>query len=241
LTPAAQTTDQHVERATPVNWLVARVAVARGSGYGPVLWIESAPPVRIAERLVESGPVAMVTPPRHAPLTANDLPAPHASFDMVVLAHVLSAAPNVDDVLGRVSTLLPVDGLLLVEELCWDRLDLDTGRWFFGFQDAIARERGCRASKRLLADRLNDWRAEHAGLHPGATIARELERHFGTESLQYGPHLGELLDWDDALEYEREAIDAGVIAPTCLRFAGRPRPLQIAGGVTAAGVAEPNR
>lgn len=207
--------------ASSDEWLGEQIAAAQRAGGETVLWVEPSSPLWIARRAPAPGLLAMVTPPPLRSLTVADLPLPPASFDVVVLSHVLTAVRSIDELLERVASLLPPGGLVLVEELCWERLDLETGRWFFGFQDAIARERRCRVSRRLLADRLNDWRAEHAGLRTGASCAQLLEGRFEVQSIEHGPQLGRLLEWEQASDYERLAIDAGVIQATGLRFAGR--------------------
>ena len=208
----------------PLDWLVAELKSPCRRPRDSVLWVEAGPPVQIATRALGGCRVVRVTPPQLKPLTTANLPPPPTEFDVIVLSHVLGAVRDLDLVAARVASLLPPEGLLLVEELCWERLDVDTARWFFGFQDAIARERRCRVSKRLLADRLNDWRAEHAGLNTGAAIADALQRWFEIQSLHHAPALGPLLDWEHALEYEQLAIDAGVIQTTGVRLVGRPAP-----------------
>jgi hypothetical protein len=133
---------------------------------------------------------------------------------------MLAGARSLADVIERAASLLVGDGVLLVEELCWERLDPETARWFFGFQDAVARERRFRVSKRKFADRLDDWQAEHAGLRTGDEIVQALGESFELVSVEHGAHLGRMLDWDGATTYEQMAIDAGVIRPMGLRVTG---------------------
>ena len=70
----------------------------------------------------------------------------------------------------------------------------------------------------VLSERLRQL--EHHGLHPAATIRRELHARFATTHESRGPYYFPDLLNADAIT-EQSAIDAGEIRAGCLLYAGR--------------------
>jgi SAM-dependent methyltransferase len=147
----------------------------------------------------------------------------------VVASLSLHHVADLDEVLGRVQACLLPEGVLVVVEWAWERLDEATARWCFDRQAPPApgvepgwlhkhQERWA-ASGLPWDGYLRDW-AEQEGLHPGGEIVRGLDARFARRLHAEGPYLfAELADTSEA--EEQAAIDAGVIQAAGIRYAAR--------------------
>jgi hypothetical protein len=102
----------------------------------------------------------------------------------------------------------PPGGRLIVSEHAWHRLDEPTARWYLE-QRAATDPGGPSSPERCL----DEWAADHAGLHTSAAMRTELDRHFEERFFVWTPYLNrELGDVVDE-RAERALIEAGAIRP----------------------------
>jgi SAM-dependent methyltransferase len=132
-------------------------------------------------------------------------------FDAVLANLALHHIPDLGGALAKIRTLLRPGGRLIVNELAWDRLDEPTARWY------LEHHHGASSSVERCLD---EWAADHAGLHTSAAMRTELDRHFEERLFVWTPHLnwelGKAID-DRA---EQGLIDAGAIQATGFRYVG---------------------
>lgn len=155
-----------------------------------------------------------------------------SAFDAVVSVQALHHLAELDAAFERVDRLLTDDGVLVVVEWAWERLNEPTARWLFarvpvgdeGWADE--RRRNWQASGLPWPEYRDRWAREH-GLHPWRAVEAALETRFDTLTQADGPSLfGDVAQLSEAAE--RAAIAAGEIAATGVqwvgrRHAGRPR------------------
>jgi SAM-dependent methyltransferase len=136
-------------------------------------------------------------------------------FDAVVASRSLHQIENLHAAVDRITDLLPPEGVSVLNEHAWDRVDQRTACWHL--RHHAARHPGAPAS---LATFLRDWRREHAGLHGYPAMRRELDRRFRERYFRWLPYLyGEL--GEPSLEAEeRRLIDAGELEATGFRYVG---------------------
>jgi SAM-dependent methyltransferase len=144
---------------------------------------------------------------RRLAFEAFDEPGP---FDAVVASRSLHHIHDLGAALDKVVRLLSADGVLILDEFAWDRLDDATARWYYT-------RRG---------DSLEGWRErweeEHAGLHTYETMRRELDGRFRERSFAWLPYLYRDPDVGSSEDEERLLIDSGAIRATGFRYVGEP-------------------
>lgn len=147
----------------------------------------------------------------------------------VVASLSLHHVADLDEVLERVRACLLPDGVLVVVEWAWERLDEATARWCF---DRLAPP-GPGAEPGWLGKHQERWTAsgqawehycrgwaEQEGLHRGGEIVRGLDARFTRRLSTEGPYyFSDLADTSEA--EERAAIDAGQIQAAGIRYAAR--------------------
>ena len=136
-------------------------------------------------------------------------------FDAVLANLALHHIPDLGGALAKIGRLLRPGGRLIVNEHAWDRLDEPTARWYLEQRATIDPD-----APRSVDQCLNEWMADHAGLHSSASILRELDRLFEARFVVWTPYL----NWElgDAVDEraERALIDAGAIEATGFRYVG---------------------
>jgi SAM-dependent methyltransferase len=136
-------------------------------------------------------------------------------FDAVLSNLALHHIPDLRAALAKIQRLLRPGGRLILNEHAWDRLDEPTARWYLEQRAAIDP-----AAPRSLEQCLDEWTADHAGLHSSAAMRRELDRHFEERFFVWTPYL----NWElgDAIDerVERALIEAGTIEATGFRYVG---------------------
>lgn len=131
-------------------------------------------------------------------------------FDAVVAIRSLHHIHDLAGALEKIAGLLRPRGRLIVYEHAWERFDEPTARWYLRRRDDAGRD---------PAACLEAWRQDHAGLHDGATLSRELDRRFARRFFAATPYLHEELG--GALADEEQAlIDAGEIRALGFRYVG---------------------
>jgi SAM-dependent methyltransferase len=152
---------------------------------------------------------------------------PTEPADALVASVSLHHVADLDDVLGRINSMLKPGATLVIIEWAHERFDEPTARWCFDRLGATGHS--------WLQHHYERWQESGLGwdeyfaswiqdehLHPGADIIRALETRFETQSVSEGPYL--FADLDGVTnEDEQAAIDAGQIQPGCLRYVGQRR------------------
>lgn len=124
-------------------------------------------------------------------------------FDVVIASRSLHHIEDLAAAVDKLGRSLRPDGVLILDEHAFDRLDEPTARWFA--------ERG---------GSVDEWREGHASLHGYAAMRNELDRHFAERHFEWHPYLhGELGGAVDANE-ERALIEAGTIRALSFRYVG---------------------
>ncbi len=154
-------------------------------------------------------------------LTLEELDEP-GPYDGVIAALSLHHIRDLDAALDKVVSLLRPDGLLVVEEFAWDRLDEPTLQWFYEQRQALAATGRSAAPASVEALR-EEWEADHLGLHGEQALRVGLADRFEEEAFARTPFLHRLLGGVATEVLEQALVDAGAIRPIGFRYAGRPR------------------
>ena len=154
-------------------------------------------------------------------LTLEDLEEP-APYDGVLAANSLHHIRDLDAALDKIASLLAADGVLLVEEFAWNRLDEPTLDWLHGQRGALAAA-GRGRDPGTLDDLRAEWEAEHLGLHSDEAILGGLAARFDELAFVRTPFLHRLLGGVATEVLEQALIDGGAIQALAFRWAGRPR------------------
>jgi len=141
------------------------------------------------------------------------------SFDAIAASFSLHHIRDLDAGLDRIAGLLSSDGILVVDEFAWDRLDEATLDWFYGQRRALAAA-GHGDVPASLAEQRLEWDAEHLGLHGFAALREGLGARFDERAFQWLPHLHRLLAGVATEVLEQALIDAGAIQALGFRYAG---------------------
>ena len=136
-------------------------------------------------------------------------------FDAALANLALHHIPDLEGALAKIRRLLRPGGRLIVNEHAFDRLDEPTARWYL--EQRAATDPG---APRSLEQCLDEWAADHAGLHSSAAMRTELDRHFEELFFVWTPYLNRELG--DAVDEraERALIEAGAIQATGFRYVG---------------------
>jgi SAM-dependent methyltransferase len=129
-------------------------------------------------------------------------------FDGIVASRSLHHLPDLGAALDKVMRLLAANGVLVLDEFAWDRLDESTARWYFTRREEP------------LDDWRERWEDEHAGLHTYETMRRELDGRFHERFFAWLPYLYRDPDIDVTESEERTLIDSGAIRATGFRYVG---------------------
>jgi SAM-dependent methyltransferase len=136
-------------------------------------------------------------------------------FDAVLSNLALHHIPDLGGALAKIRRLLRPGGRLIVNEHAWDRLDEPTARWYLEQRAAIDPD-----APRSVEQCLDEWVADHAGLHSSAAMRKELDQRFDERLFVWTPYLNrELGDAADE-RTEQALIDAGGIQATGFRYLG---------------------
>ena len=136
-------------------------------------------------------------------------------FDAVIANLALHHIPDLPGALAKIGRLLRPGGRLIVNEHAWDRFDEPTARWYLEQRAATHAD-----APRSLEHCLDEWVADHAGLHSSAAMRRELDRRFEERIFVWRPYLNRELG--DAIDEraEQALIEASAIQATGFRYVG---------------------
>jgi SAM-dependent methyltransferase len=152
-----------------------------------------------------------------------------SGLDVVVSIQALHHLVDLDAAFERVDRMLTHDGVLVVLEWAWERIDEATARWLFARVPAEAnsgwageRRDDWRASGLPWREYRDRWAQEH-GLHSWRAVESALANRFETVLREDAPSLfGDVAEISE--DIERAAIAAGEISTTGIHWAGRRRP-----------------
>jgi SAM-dependent methyltransferase len=143
----------------------------------------------------------------------------HAIVAVLTLHHVTDLGP----VLDKIRDHLRPGGVLVLEEIGWDRLDEATADWFYGQQRALAAATGGHAAA-SLGELRTEWEDEHVGLHGYEAMREELAARFRERFFSWEPFLYRYLDESVATgSLERGLIEADAIQALGWRYVGEAR------------------
>jgi SAM-dependent methyltransferase len=184
------------------------------------------PPARILEIGCGSGELARALSAARYEVVAVDPEAPEGEqfrrlsfedfdepgpFDAIVASRSLHHIHDLGAALDKVVRLLGEDGVLLLDEFAWDRMDDATAEWYY-----------TRLTEPLSGWR-ERWEEEHDGLHTYDAMRRELDERFRERSFAWLPYLHRDAKADIEEAEERLLIDEGTIQATGFRYVGEAR------------------
>ena len=152
-----------------------------------------------------------------------------AKVDAVVASLSLHHVADVDDVLGRVATLLKPSGTLIVIEWAWELFDEATAAWCFDRLAPADEEPGWLHRRRdAWVDSGEPWDvymrnwAVDDGIHAGEAVLGRLDATFRRTVLERGPYFFPDLEGVTEAD-EQAAIDDNLVQATRIRFVGSAR------------------
>ena len=116
-------------------------------------------------------------------------------FDAVCSVMALHHS-DLERVVRAIARLLRPGGRLFVSEFSWEGYDERSAAW-------VAARGG--------STTVEDWRAEHGGLHTGALVLAALEGAFDTLSLTERPYLARMLDEPTLEREEQRLLEEGAL------------------------------
>ena len=144
-------------------------------------------------------------------------------FDAVIASRSLHHVHDVAAGLDKIGGLLETDGVLVLDEFVWDRLDDATADWYYGQLRALAASGQKDEIPPSLEACLQDWRKEHTGLHGFAAMRAELDSRFSERLFEWRPYIYRYLGGVVSEALERALIDAGVVQALGFRYVGEVR------------------
>jgi SAM-dependent methyltransferase len=138
---------------------------------------------------------------RQITLEQLDDPGP---FDAAIAGRVLHHVHPLEPAIEKLARLAPI---LILDEFAWERLDRPTEEWY-EVQLRILAERGREPSD---PPDLDQWREEHADLHPSDAVREAVGARFEERVLEWRAYLYRWLDGPQSEEAEQALIDAGAI------------------------------
>ena len=143
-------------------------------------------------------------------------------FDAVVSSLALHHIRDLGHALDLVVALLRPGGVLVVDEMAWDRADEPTLDWLYGQRRALAAAGHGEAPETLEAQR-EEWRTDHVGLHGYDALRQAIDERFDEQVFAWTPFLHRLHGGTAAEVLEQALIDAEAIQPLGFRYAGVAR------------------
>lgn len=141
-------------------------------------------------------------------------------FDAVVAAFSLHHVTDLSVGLDRIRDVLRPGGLVVVEEIGFERLDERTADWFHGQRRALVAAGRLPPGPKSVEDCRREWDEEHVGLHGADAMRSELAARFRQRSFSWQPALYRYLDGVAAGVLERTLVEADAIQPLGFRYVG---------------------
>ena len=152
----------------------------------------------------------------------EDLEPGDGPFDAVIASRSLHPIRNLDDALDLIVALLRPGGVLLLNEIGWDRADEATLDWLYDRRRALAAAGQGEAPESLQALR-EEWEAGHVGMHGYGALRSAIDPRFEELVFAWTPYLYRLHGGLAAEVLEQALIDSGAIRALGFRYAGVAR------------------
>lgn len=156
-------------------------------------------------------------------ITLEDMKDADGSYDAVVAARSLHPIQNLARAVERIAALLRPGGVLVVDELGWDRIDEPTLDWLYGQRRAMPAARHGSAPESVQALR-DEWTADHLGIHGYEVLREEVGARFDEQVFAWTPFLYRLVGGAATEVLEQALIDGGAIQALGFRYVGVVRP-----------------
>lgn len=195
----------------------------------------SQPPARILEIGCGDGELAKALARDGHSVTAIDPQAPlglifqqiplerfdeTTTFDAIVANRSLHHVHELGPALEKIEALLEPDGVLILNEFAWDRMDDSTARWYLSHRDEAASPVSSLSPETFP----EAWIEEHEDLHTSSVMKEQLEAHFTTRVFEWVPYMARYyLDRTDLESREAESIALGGINAVGFRYVGTRR------------------
>ena len=153
-------------------------------------------------------------------LRLEDLEDPRVPFDAVVARYVLHHIRDLDAGLDKIASLLRRDGLLVLDEFGWDRLDGPTLEWFAAQRGAIAAGEG--RDPGPVEQLRSEWEADHRGMHGYEAMRGALAARFTERAFEWVPYLHRELGGASTAVLEQALIEEGTVQSLGFRYVGTP-------------------
>lgn len=153
----------------------------------------------------------------------EDLDDPDGSYDAVVAVRSLHPIRSLPQALDRIAALLGPAGVLVVDEIGWDRMDDATLEWLYAQRRALAAAGQGTAPGSLQALR-DEWDADHLGIHGYDALRAGIEARFEERAFARTPFLHRLVGGVASEVLEQALIDAGAVQALGFRYAGTVLP-----------------
>jgi SAM-dependent methyltransferase len=139
-------------------------------------------------------------------------------FDAAVAGRVLHHVHPLGPALEKLVGLAP---LLILDEFASDRIDAAARDWY---RDEYRNLPSGAAAPKAPPD-LREWQAAHLGLHPYATLRRELDVRYDERDFCWCPYLYRWLRDPTTKDREKRLIATGALKPIGFRYTGTARTL----------------
>ena len=130
-------------------------------------------------------------------------------FDAAVAGRVLHHVHPLDDAIEKLARLAPV---LVLDEFAWNHVDAATQDWYERQHRILPGAEG--------PPSLDDWRAEHAGLHTYDALREAVDVRYEERVLEWRPYFYRWLGGPASEQLESTLIAAGAIRPIGWRYVG---------------------
>jgi SAM-dependent methyltransferase len=154
-------------------------------------------------------------------LKLEEMSAADGTYDAIVAGFSLHHVGDLDAGLDKIVELLRPQGLLVLDEFAWDRMDETTLDWFHGQRRVLAAA-GVGDAPGSLDDLRTEWDAEHVGLHGYDAMRAALDARFAERAFEWTPFLHRLVGGVATLALEQALVDTDAIRPLGFRYAGAP-------------------
>ena len=139
------------------------------------------------------------------------------TFDAIVANRSLHHVHELGPALEKIEALLEPDGVLILSEFAWDRMDDPTALWYFSHRDEATSPVSSLSPETFP----EAWIAEHADLHTSPVMKEQLEAHFATRLFEWVPYIARYyLERTDLESREAESIASGGINALGFRYVG---------------------
>lgn len=152
-------------------------------------------------------------------LKLEEVPDGEGPYDAVVAASSLHHLRDLDVALEKIVRLLGPNGLLVLEEFAWDRIDDSTLAWLFEQQREPAAA-GAGEGPGSLETLRAEWEAERVGIHGYDAMRAAVDERFREQTFEWTPYLYRLPGGTATAALEQGLVDLGAIQPLGFRYAG---------------------